>query len=55
MSTGPSTPAAAQPAWLEPELATLTKARFSDPAWFYERNSTASAAWPTARAIGSGS
>jgi bifunctional non-homologous end joining protein LigD len=28
---------AAQPAWLEPELATLTKARFSDPAWFYER------------------
>ena len=27
----------AQPAWLEPELATLTKARFSDPAWFYER------------------
>ena len=23
--------------WLEPELATLTKARFSDPAWMYER------------------
>ena len=33
----PRTEAAAQPAWLEPELATLTKARFSDPAWFYER------------------
>ncbi|HEX3489214.1 MAG TPA: non-homologous end-joining DNA ligase [Streptosporangiaceae bacterium] len=27
----------AQPAWLEPELATLTSDRFSDPAWFYER------------------
>ena len=26
-----------QPAWLEPELATLTSARFSDPAWLYER------------------
>jgi bifunctional non-homologous end joining protein LigD len=26
-----------QPAWLEPELATLTKDRFSDPAWIYER------------------
>jgi bifunctional non-homologous end joining protein LigD len=25
------------PGWLEPELATLTKDRFSDPAWFYER------------------
>ncbi len=24
-------------AWLEPELATLTKDRFSDPAWLYER------------------
>jgi bifunctional non-homologous end joining protein LigD len=23
--------------WLEPELATLTSARFSDPAWMYER------------------
>jgi len=33
----PPAPAAAQPAWLEPELATLTKARFSDPAWLYER------------------
>ena len=29
--------AAAQPAWLEPELATLTRDRFSDPAWLYER------------------
>jgi len=37
MSTVPRTEAAAQPAWLEPELATLTRARFSDPAWFYER------------------
>jgi bifunctional non-homologous end joining protein LigD len=29
--------AAGQPAWLEPELATLTADRFSDPAWLYER------------------
>ena len=26
-----------QPGWLEPELATLTQDRFSDPAWIYER------------------
>jgi bifunctional non-homologous end joining protein LigD len=26
-----------QPAWLDPELATLTKERFSDPAWIFER------------------
>ena len=26
-----------KPAWFEPELATLTKDRFSDPAWMYER------------------
>jgi bifunctional non-homologous end joining protein LigD len=26
-----------QPAWLDPELATLTQDRFSDPAWLYER------------------
>jgi DNA ligase D-like protein (predicted ligase) len=26
-----------QPGWLEPELATLTRDRFSDPAWLYER------------------
>ena len=25
------------PGWLEPELATLTRDRFSDPAWIYER------------------
>jgi bifunctional non-homologous end joining protein LigD len=25
------------PAWVEPELATLTQDRFSDPAWWYER------------------
>jgi DNA ligase D-like protein (predicted ligase) len=37
MNSVPGTPAPAQPAWLEPELATLTKARFSDPAWLYER------------------
>jgi len=29
--------AAAQPAWFDPELATLTNDRFSDPAWLYER------------------
>jgi bifunctional non-homologous end joining protein LigD len=28
---------ATQPAWIEPELATLTNDRFSDPAWLYER------------------
>jgi bifunctional non-homologous end joining protein LigD len=28
---------ASQPEWLEPELATLTSDRFSDPAWLYER------------------
>jgi DNA ligase D-like protein (predicted ligase) len=31
--TGPG----ALPAWLEPELATLTRDRFSDPAWIFER------------------
>ena len=25
------------PGWLEPELATLTRDRFSDPAWIFER------------------
>src|SRR5438128_979009 len=25
------------PDWMEPELATLTRDRFSDPAWLYER------------------
>jgi bifunctional non-homologous end joining protein LigD len=28
---------ASPPDWLEPELATLTQDRFSDPAWLYER------------------
>jgi DNA ligase D-like protein (predicted ligase) len=28
---------AGQPAWMEPELATLTQQRFSDPEWLYER------------------
>jgi bifunctional non-homologous end joining protein LigD len=28
---------AALPAWLDPELATLTNERFSDPAWIFER------------------
>jgi bifunctional non-homologous end joining protein LigD len=27
----------AQPRWIEPELATLTRERFSDPAWIFER------------------
>ena len=26
-----------QPAWVEPELAALTRGRFSDPAWIFER------------------
>jgi bifunctional non-homologous end joining protein LigD len=26
-----------QPEWLDPELATLTRGRFSDPAWIFER------------------
>ena len=34
---GPATGNGAQPDWLEPELATLTNDRFSDPAWVYER------------------
>jgi bifunctional non-homologous end joining protein LigD len=35
---GPSpSPRPAQPAWLDPELATLTRERFSDPAWIFER------------------
>ncbi len=28
---------ARQPAWVEPELAAITKGRFSDPAWIFER------------------
>src|ERR1700752_4728784 len=31
------TSAAAFPSWVEPQLATLTHDRFSDPAWIYER------------------
>src|SRR5260370_17340210 len=27
-----------EPAWLDPELATLTHERVSDPAWIFERN-----------------
>jgi bifunctional non-homologous end joining protein LigD len=34
-STG--TKAGKQPDWLEPELATLTRERFSDPGWLFER------------------
>ncbi|MGH3402273.1 MAG: non-homologous end-joining DNA ligase [Streptosporangiaceae bacterium] len=34
---GPAGGPGAQPDWLEPELATLTSDRFSDPAWVYER------------------
>jgi hypothetical protein len=29
--------APSDPGWMEPELATLTRDRFSDPAWLYER------------------
>jgi bifunctional non-homologous end joining protein LigD len=32
-----TTPRPNEPAWLDPELATLTQERFSDPAWIYER------------------
>jgi DNA ligase D-like protein (predicted ligase) len=35
--TGPAVGCPGQPSWLEPELATLTSERFSDPAWLYER------------------
>jgi DNA ligase D-like protein (predicted ligase) len=33
----PGRPGPAQPAWLAPQLATLTEDRFSDPAWVFER------------------
>src|SRR5258706_14742772 len=36
-SAGARRAALGTPDWLEPELATLTKDRFSDPAWLYER------------------
>jgi bifunctional non-homologous end joining protein LigD len=32
-----TTPRPNEPAWLDPELATLTQERFSDPGWIYER------------------
>jgi bifunctional non-homologous end joining protein LigD len=36
--TAPARPARPdQPGWLDPELATLTRDRFSDPAWIFER------------------
>jgi bifunctional non-homologous end joining protein LigD len=36
--TAPASPARQdQPGWLDPELATLTQDRFSDPAWIFER------------------
>ena len=34
---GPAKPGLPGPGWLEPQLATLTRDRFSDPAWIYER------------------
>ena len=27
-----------QPGWMDPELATLTRDRFSDPGWIFERS-----------------
>src|SRR5258708_14009099 len=36
-SAGARRAALGTPGWLEPELATLTKDRFSEPAWLYER------------------
>lgn len=32
-----SSPGSGQPEWFEPQLATLTRERFSDPDWLYER------------------
>jgi bifunctional non-homologous end joining protein LigD len=37
MTTAASTVRPDQPGWLDPELATLTQDRFSDPAWIFER------------------
>ncbi len=37
MVTRQSAPADKPPSWVEPELATLTRDRFSDPAWIFER------------------
>jgi bifunctional non-homologous end joining protein LigD len=33
----PALPVTGQPDWIEPQLATLTHDRFSDPAWIFER------------------
>jgi bifunctional non-homologous end joining protein LigD len=32
-----SAAASEQPGWVDPELATLTQDRFSDPGWIFER------------------
>jgi DNA ligase D-like protein (predicted ligase) len=37
MTESAQDPAAALPGWVEPELATLTHDKFSDPGWIYER------------------
>ena len=37
MTAAASPAGPAQPGWLDPELATLTRDRFSDPAWIFER------------------
>jgi bifunctional non-homologous end joining protein LigD len=37
MTAAASSARADQPGWLDPELATLTRDRFSDPAWIFER------------------
>ena len=42
---GPSQARPDQPGWLDPELATLTQDRFSDPAWIFEASSTGSDTW----------
>jgi bifunctional non-homologous end joining protein LigD len=37
MARSASKPGGGPPSWVEPELATLTRDRFSDPAWIFER------------------
>ena len=37
MTTAASPVSPDQPGWLDPELATLTQDRFSDPEWIFER------------------
>jgi bifunctional non-homologous end joining protein LigD len=37
MGRGSGTSADDMPAWVDPQLATLTRERFSDPAWIFER------------------